>query len=139
MHRKVDPALLPAAVARADAEDRAYDAAHVSAAEKQEVARALEIAHCFENFDERDAVRYIDPAAATLRAQHARIERLEAVNARLLEALEARAQVDQAYVRLAMSNADSQQHEHLLGQIEDAEDAAKEQARAAIEAAKEQQ
>jgi len=57
----------------------------------------------------------------------------------LLEALEKRAQVDAAYVRLAMSDVDPDTHERLLQQIEDAEDAAKDAARAAIAKAKGEQ
>lgn len=50
----------------------------------------------------------------------------------LLEALEKRAQADAAYAQLALADVDPNTHEHLLQQIEDAEDAAKDAARAAI-------
>lgn len=50
----------------------------------------------------------------------------------LLEALEKRAQVDAAYARLAMSEVEHDDHERLLQQIEQAEDAAKAAGRAAI-------
>lgn len=58
--------------------------------------------------------------------------RLIAAAPELLEALEKRAQADAAYAQLAMSDVDPDTHERLLQQIEDAEDAAKDAARAAI-------
>ena len=57
----------------------------------------------------------------------------------LLEALEKRAQADAAYAQLALSDVDPDPHERLLQQIEDAEDAAKDAARAAIAKAKGEQ
>lgn len=50
----------------------------------------------------------------------------------LLSALQARAQVDAAYTRLVMLECDREEHERLLQQIEDAEDYAKDKARAAL-------
>ncbi|GAB1578636.1 hypothetical protein [Bordetella petrii] len=69
-------------------------------------------------------------AAAALRAAGA---------PELLEALEKRAQVDTAYARLAMSDVEHDDHERLLQQIEQAEDAAKAAGRAAIAKAKGEQ
>lgn len=57
----------------------------------------------------------------------------------LLEALEKRAQADAAYARLAKSELDPDAHEQLLQQIEEAEEAAKDAARAAIAKAKGEQ
>lgn len=54
----------------------------------------------------------------------------------LLEALEKRAQVDAAYSRLALMDRDPDEHERLLQAIEDAEDAAKDAARAALSKAR---
>ncbi|MDH1299708.1 hypothetical protein [Achromobacter sp. GD03932] len=65
--------------------------------------------------------------------------RLIAAAPELLEALEKRRQVDSAYVQLALSEVDPDTHERLLQQIEDAEDAAKDAARAAIAKAKGEQ
>lgn len=59
-----------------------------------------------------------------------------AINAELLEALEKRAQVDAAYSKLALMDRDPDEHERLLQAIEDAEDAAKDAARAAISKAR---
>ncbi|MGE8691123.1 MAG: hypothetical protein ACN6PJ_28525 [Achromobacter sp.] len=57
----------------------------------------------------------------------------------LLEALQKRAQADAAYAQLALSDVDPDTHERLLQQIEAAEDAAKDAARAAIAKAKGEQ
>lgn len=65
--------------------------------------------------------------------------RLIAAAPELLEALEKRAQVDAAYAQLALSDVDPDTHERLLQQIEDAEEAAKDAARAAIAKAKGEQ
>jgi hypothetical protein len=50
----------------------------------------------------------------------------------LLEALVARQQVDKAYANLALMEVDEDEHERLLSDIEDAEEAAKQASRAAI-------
>ncbi|MFU2053310.1 hypothetical protein [Bordetella hinzii] len=65
--------------------------------------------------------------------------RLIAAAPELLEALEKRAQADAAYAQLAMSDVTPDTHEQLLQQIEDAEEAAKDAARAAIAKAKGEQ
>lgn len=57
----------------------------------------------------------------------------------LLAALEKRAQVDAAYAQLAMSDVERDDHERLLQQIEQAEEAAKAAGRAAIAKAKGEQ
>lgn len=58
--------------------------------------------------------------------------RLIAAAPELLEALEKRLQADAAYAQLALADVDPNTHEHLLQQIEDAEEAAKDAGRAAI-------
>lgn len=58
--------------------------------------------------------------------------RLIASAPELLEALRQRLIVDSAYTKLALSDCDPDEHERRLQTIEDAEDAAKDAARAAI-------
>jgi ribulose bisphosphate carboxylase small subunit len=62
----------------------------------------------------------------------AELRRLHEVNAALLEALQCRAKVDSAYVRLSASDIDEDTHERLLEEIDDAENTAKELSIAAI-------
>ena len=92
-----------------------------------EQAKALELAYTLEKCNYGWAPSWL------LNASSAELRRLHSVNAELLAALQKRAQVDAAYTRLAMSQcSDGDAHEHLLQQIEDAEDAAKDAARAAV-------
>ena len=67
----------------------------------------------------------------------AELRRLHLVNAELLEALKKRAEVDFAYVQLAVTDMDGDTHERLLEEIDEAEKAAKALSSAAIAKAQE--
>ena len=67
----------------------------------------------------------------------AELRRLHSVNAELLEALKKRAEVDFAYVQLAVTDMDGDTHERLLEGIDEAENAAKALSSAAIAKAQE--
>jgi hypothetical protein len=62
----------------------------------------------------------------------AELRRLHSVNAQLLEALKKRKGVDWAYVQLTVTDMDSDTHERLLEEIDEAENAAKALSSAAI-------
>ena len=80
---------------------------------------------------------WVDAAAGKLRRLHEENEKLKASNAELLEALKKRAEVDFAYVQLAVTDMDGDTHERLLEEIDEAENAAKALSSAAIAKAQE--
>jgi hypothetical protein len=69
--------------------------------------------------------QWMQQAAAELR-------RLHSVNAELLDALKNRAEVDSAYMQLAVMDIDGDMYDRLLEQIDDAEYRAKALSRVAI-------
>lgn len=71
-----------------------------------------------------------------MRAILVHIEALETQRAGLLVLLKRRAQVDEAYARLATMDLSEREHEVLLQEIEHQEELAKDAARAAIDAAR---
>lgn len=61
-----------------------------------------------------------------------KFKRLHEANQAMLVALKKRAEVDRAYIELSVMDLDTDTHEKMLQEIEDAEDSAKEITRAAI-------